>query len=138
MAHKGRQPNLKLINNGKRVLLKDWGKEIFSGITDCSKLLTKEHQKSVQKMLMRINNPDLTPSAIMLEEMQQKESGFFEYIDNYTHQYSKLYRSKSFDKDYFVELEKLAISSHQDQLKMEAKDVLSFDEFIEEYFTVDA
>ena len=68
------------------VLLQDWGKEIFAGVTDCSKLLTKEHQKSVQKMLIRINNPDLTPSAIMLEEMQQKESGFFEYIDKFSHQ----------------------------------------------------
>ena len=120
------------------VLLQDWGKEIFAGVTDCSKLLTKEHQKSVQKMLIRINNPDLTPSAIMLEEMQQKESGFFEYIDKFSHQNRELYRSKSIDKDYFVELEELAISSHQKQLKMEAEDVLSFDKFIEEYFADDA
>ena len=138
VAHKGRQPGLKLRNNGMEILLQDWGKEIFAGITDCSKLLTKEHQKSVQKMLIRINNPDLTPSAIMLEEMQQKESGFFEYIDKFSHQNRELYRSKSIDKDYFVELEELAISSHQEQLKMEAEDVLSFDKFIEEYFADDA
>ena len=89
-------------------------------------------------MLIRINNPDLTPSAIMLEEMQQKESGFFEYIDQFSHQNRELYRSKSIDKDYFVELEELAISSHQEQLKMETEDVLSFDKFIKEYFTDDA
>jgi glutamate--cysteine ligase len=138
VAHKGRQPGLKLRNNGMDILLQDWGKEIFSGITDCSKLLTKEHQKSVQKMLIRINNPDLTPSAIMLEEMQQKESGFFEYINKFSHQNRELYQSKSIDKDYFVELEKLTISSHQKQLRMEAEDVLSFDKFIEEYFAEDA
>ena len=138
VAHKGRQPNLKLINNGKQVLLKDWGKEIFSGVADCSKLLTKEHQKSVRKMLNRINNPDLTPSAIMLKEMQQRESGFFEYIDKFSHQNRELYQSKSIDKDYFVELEELAISSHQKQLEIEAEDVLSFDKFIEEYFADDA
>jgi len=138
VSHKGRQPGLKLTNNGMDVLLQDWGKEIFAGVTDCSKLLTKEHQKSVQTMLIRINNPDLTPSAIMLEEMQQKESGFFEYIDKFSHQNRELYRSKSIDKDYFVELEELAISSHQEQLKMEAEDVLSFDKFIKEYFSDDA
>ena len=70
--------------------------------------------------------------------MQQKESGFFEYIDKLSHQNRKLYRRKSIDKDYFVELEELAISSHQEQLKMEDEDVLSFDKFIEEYFTDDA
>ncbi len=138
VAHKGRQPDLKLINNGKQVLLKDWGKKIFSGVVECSKLLTKEHQKSVLKMLNRINNPDLTPSAIMLKEMQQKESGFFEYIDKFSHQNRELYRRKSINKDYFVELEELAISSHQKQLKMESEDVLSFDKFIEEYFADDA
>ena len=137
VAHKGRQSGLMLTNNGKEVLLQDWGKEIFVGVTDCSKLLTKEHQKSVQKMLSRINNPDLTPSAMILEEMRQTESGFFEYIDKLSHQNRELYRSKSIDKDYFDALEELAISSHQEQLKMEAKDVLSFDEFIEEYFAVD-
>jgi len=138
VSHKGRQPGLKLRNNGMEVLLQDWGKEIFAGVADCSKLLTKEHQESVQTMLIRINNPDLTPSAIMLEEMQQKESGFFEYIDKFSHQNRELYQSKSIDKDYFVELEELAISSHQEQLKMEAEDVLSFDKFIKEYFTDDA
>jgi len=137
VAHKGRQPGLKLRNNGMDILLQDWGKEIFSGITDCSKLLTKEHQKSVQKMLIRINNPDLTPSAIMLEEMKQKESGFFEYIDKFSHQNRELYQSKSIDKDYFLELHELAISSHKRQLKMESEDVLSFDKFIEEYFADD-
>ena len=89
-------------------------------------------------MLIRINNPDLTPSAIMLEEMQQQESGFFEYIDKLSHQNRELYRSKSIDKNYFVELEELAISSHQEQLKMVAEDVLSFDKFIKEYFSDDA
>ena len=118
--------------------MQDWGKEIFAEVTDCSKLLTKEHLKSVQKMLSRINNPDLTPSAMMLEEMRQKESGFFEYIDKFSHQNRELYRSKRIDKGYFVELEELTISSRQKQLKMEAKDILSFDEFIEEYFAVDA
>ena len=137
VAHKGRQPNLILKNNGKGILLQDWGKEIFAGVTDCSKLLTKEHQKSIQKMLSRINNPDLTPSAIMLEQMQQKESGFFEYIDKFSHQNRELYRSKRIDKGYFVELEELTISSRQKQLKMEASDVLSYDEFIEEYLADD-
>jgi len=137
VAHKGRQPSLKLTNNGRQVLLQDWAKEIFAWVKDCSKLLTKEHQKSVQKMLSRIHNSDLTPSAIMLQEMQQKESGFFEYIDKFSHQNRQLYRSKSIDKGYFVELEKLAISSHQEQLRMEAEYELSFDKFIEEYYADD-
>ena len=118
--------------------MQDWAKEIFAGIKDCSKLLTKEHQKSVQKMLSRISDPDLTPSSMMLEEMKQKELGFFEYVDKFSHQYRELYQGKSIDNDYFDALEKLVISSHQEQLKIEEEDELSFDDFIEGYFTDDA
>ncbi len=80
VAHKGRQPSLKLANNGRQILLQDWAKEIFAWVKDCSKLLTKEHQKSVQKMLIRINNPDLTPSAIMLQEMHLRILAMIDWI----------------------------------------------------------
>ncbi len=138
VAHKGRQSGLMLSNNGKEILLQDWAKEIFAGIKDCSKLLTKEHQKSVQKMLSRISDPDLTPSSMMLEEMKQKELGFFEYVDKFSHQNRELYQGKSIDNDYFDALEKLVISSHKEQLKIEEEDELSFDDFIEGYFADDA
>ena len=71
------------------------------------------------------------------KDLQQKEIGFFEYIDKFSHQNRELYRSISIDKDYFIALDELSISSRQHQLKMEAEDVLTFDKFIEEYFSDD-
>ena len=134
VAHKGRQPGLMLSSNGRKILLQDWGQEIIEQIKECAKLLSNEHQKSVEEISVRIGNPNLTPSAVMLEEMKREEMGFFEYIDKFSHQYRNLYQSKIVDKDYFAELDRLALSSQQKQLEIEAQDVLNFDDFINHYF----
>ncbi|SVB05409.1 uncharacterized protein METZ01_LOCUS158263, partial [marine metagenome] len=135
VAHKGRQPELMLLSNGRQILLQDWGQEIMQQIKECAKLLSNEHQKSVEEISVRIDNPDLTPSAVILEEMKREGIGFFRYIDQLSHQYRDLYQSKIVDKDYFSELDRLALSSQQKQLEIEAQDVLSFDDYIAQYFT---
>jgi len=135
VAHKGRQPGLMLSSSGRQTLLQDWGQEIMEQIKECAKLLSNEHQQSVEEISVRIGSPNLTPSAVMLEEMKRKEIGFFEYVDQFSHQYRDLYQNKIVRKDYFSELDKLALSSHKKQLEIEAQDVLSFDDFITQYFT---
>ena len=94
VAHQGRQPGLTLDHIGEKVTLVDWGK-VFLRINECSVLLSDAHQESVESISIRINNPDLTPSAIMLNEMKDQEKGFFEYTDQFSHkdkrQYKKCY-----------------------------------------------
>ena len=135
VAHKGRQPGLMLSSSGRQILLQDWGQEIMEQIKECAKLLSNTHQQSVEEISVRIGSPNLTPSAVMLEEMKREEIGFFEYVDQFSHQYRDLYQSKIVNKDYFAELDKLTLYSQQKQLEIEAQDALSFDDFIAEYFS---
>ncbi len=104
-------------------------------IKECAKLLSNTHQQSVEEISVRIGSPNLTPSAVMLEEMKREEIGFFEYVDQFSHQYRDLYQSKIVNKDYFTELDRLTLYSQQKQLEIEAQDALSFDDFIAEYFS---
>jgi glutamate--cysteine ligase len=104
-------------------------------IKECARLLSNEHQQSVEEISVRIGSPNLTPSAVMLEEMKREKIGFFEYVDQFSHQYRDLYQSKIVNKDYFAELDKLTLYSQQKQLEIEAQDALSFDDFIAEYFS---
>ena len=138
VAHKGREPDLKLVNNGKETSLTDWGDNIFAGIKQCSKLLSTDHQQSVENISLRIKNPDLTPSAIMLNEMQDQEMGFFEYTDQFSRKYQALYKDKTFANNYFHELDEQVISSRNEQLEIESNDVMNFDQFLEDYFANDA
>ena len=64
------------------VTLLNWGQSILARINDCSALLSEAHQKSVRNISKRIIEPDLTPSAEMLNQMKDEEKGFFEYTIN--------------------------------------------------------
>ena len=138
VAHQGRQPGLILSHAGEEVTLADWGESIFEKIKQCSKLQSDAHQESVESISMRIKDPNLTPSAIMLNEMKHQEKGFFEFTDQYSRQYKTQNQQKAFDNDYFLRLDELAISSIKEQLELESNDVLNFDQFLEQYFEDDA
>ncbi len=138
VAHQGRQPGLILSHVGEEVTLADWGEILFEKIKQCSKLQSDAHQESVESISMRIKDPDLTPSAIMLNEMKHQEKGFFEFTDQYSRQYKTQNQQKAFDNDYFLRLDELAISSIKEQLELESNDVLNFDQFLEQYFEDDA
>ena len=138
VAHQGRQPGLILSHVGEKVTLADWGESLFEKIKQCSKLLSDKHQESVESISIRIKDPDLTPSAIMLNEMKRQEKGFFEFTDQYSQKYKTQNQEKAFDKDYFLILDELAISSTQAQLEAESNDAEDFDQFLEKYFEDDA
>ncbi len=137
VAHLGRKPGLNLHQNGKKVSLTDWGESLFEAITKCSKLLSNAHQDSVKSIALRIQNPDLTPSAIMLNEMQHQEKGFFEYTDQYCNKYKKQSQEKIFDSGYFERLDEMTVKSMKEQVEIESNDVISFDKFLENYFKYD-
>ena len=137
VAHRGREPGLKLKHKGGELSLKNWGEVILNKINICSALLSDEHQKSVHEISSRINNPDLTPSAQMLNEMKHEEKGFFEYTDQFSHKYQKLYKGMKINDGYFSELDKLRILSVEKQKEIESGDEISFDQFLEEYFSGD-
>ena len=60
VAHRGREPGIKLKQNSVELKLKSWGEVILSNINDCSALLSESHKTSVNKISARINNPDLS------------------------------------------------------------------------------
>jgi glutamate--cysteine ligase len=137
VAHQGRKPGLMLGHNGEDVLLSAWGESLFGGIKQCSKLLSSAHQESVESISARIKNPDLTPSAIMLNEMSHQEIGFFEFTNQFSRKYKIQNQEKTFDKASFHKLDELAINSIKEQLEAESNDVISFDQFLEDYFEDD-
>jgi len=137
IAHQGRQPGLNLYNNQDKISRDEWADKIFIGINKCSSLLSIEHQNAVKAISLRVHNPDLTPSAIMLNEMQNQEKGFFEYTDQFSHKNKEHYKNLVVDKNYFDELNELSQSSQKKQKQIEASDQINFDQFLEKYMAYD-
>ena len=137
VAHRGREPGLSLCHNGEDVTLLNWGQSILARINDCSTLLSEAHQKSVRNISKRINEPDLTPSAEMLNQMKDEEKGFFEYTNQFSLKNKELFNEMPITEDYFVELDNQKILSINEQLEIESSDTLSFDDFLADYFSSD-
>jgi glutamate--cysteine ligase len=137
IAHQGRQPGLNLYSNQDKISRDEWADKIFIGINKCSSLLSIEHQNAVKAISLRVHNPDLTPSAIMLNEMQNQEKGFFEYTNQFSHKNKEHYKNLVVDKNYFDELNELSQSSQKKQKQIEASDQINFDQFLEKYMAYD-
>jgi glutamate--cysteine ligase len=69
--------------------------------------------------------------------MRENKQGYYQYVNEISHQYKDLYRQQEIDKKKFSDLREIAKSSLRRQAEIESQDKISFDEFIAEYFSLD-
>lgn len=134
VAHEGRNPKLMLMHRGKQTSLQKWGNDIMTKIEQCAILLSESHQVSVRNIACRINNPDLTPSAIILSHMKECNKGFFDYTNLLSKQYRSDFLSNTINQKHFDYLDHEAKISCKKQQQIEASDLVDFDIFLTEYF----
>lgn len=134
VAHKGRQPGIELIRQSSKVLLKDWGLELGEEIIKCAKLFGKKHQSDVEQIIRRFDSPDLTPSAVIISEMENRNQGFFDYTNSCSKKYRREFLSLPTDQQHFNFLDQQAKLSCEKQQRIEQADTLSFDDYLEQYF----
>lgn len=134
VAHEGRNPKLMLTRRGKQISLQKWGSDIITKIEQCATLLGESHQASVRDIARRINNPNLTPSAITLFQMKECNQGFFDYTNSLSKQYRSDFLSNKINQKHFDYLDHQAKISCKKQQQIETSDLVDFDIFLTEYF----
>ena len=80
----GGKPGFNLSRDGKTVSLKSWATEIIDGVLKLH-LIDKGaqcsgYESSVKKQSRLVDDPDQTPSAMMLGELSEKKMTFSDYI----------------------------------------------------------
>lgn len=138
-AHHGRQPGLKLHRNGKPILLCTWATEIFNTMVDLCKLLDRNHAGTPYTSALKtyyelVEDPDLTPSAKILQQMEENGESFFPYSMRHAEQHARYFQSLSQSEERTQFFRQTAEESLAKQQQMEAGDTLNFDEFLERYF----
>ncbi len=140
-ARGGRDPALLLQRGDQSCSLKDWAAEILGNLAQLAAKLDGDQagdfSAAIDHYQALVQDPDLTPSAQMLEIMSAEQQSFFEFA---------LARSAS-NRRYFESLEAInearmadlateAVASHARQKEIESKDSTSFDEYLRNYFAV--
>jgi glutamate--cysteine ligase len=140
-ARQGRAPDFLLHRDGAEVTLASWANEILDKVAAVAELIDRAaedgcytHAVQVQRDL--VSEPMATPSARLLEQLQQAQCGFFDYAIEVARGHRDYFASITpLSSERQKEFEREASRSIEQQLEIEARDAVSLDEYLANYFS---
>ncbi len=138
VAHKGRTPLLKLKRQGGYYALKDWGLELLEDMRQVAVLMDRAKQSSqyvkvVEAQRPLFENPDLTPSAVMLREMREHGEGFYAFANRMSQAHHSYFTAAPIGRERLQMLEASVKASWLKQRQIEAADTMNFADFMRWY-----
>jgi glutamate--cysteine ligase len=84
VARSGREPGLMLERGGRRTSLTAWSAELFDSMQGLAEILDarradRPYASALRDQLAKLENPEATPSARVLKEMEQRGESFEDF-----------------------------------------------------------
>ena len=139
IVERGREPGLSLSRGDGETSLQDWANELFKQLQPIAHALDcshgdDSHGKAISAMKQRLQQPELTPAAQLLEEVRSSGSTYFQTAMRHAQQHREFFLDSTLDPAVEEEFVSLAAHSLEDQKAIEAADTLSFDDFLRSYY----
>lgn len=139
VAHLGRKPDLKLWRSGEQITLKTWAEELMEAMEPVAQLLGEAHgldcyMDSHMLHLDLVRNPDMTPSAKILDELFSNKESYYEFARRKSIEHRDIFLERTLSDEKESLLKEMAKSSIQKQAEIESSDEISFEQFLENYF----
>lgn len=139
-AHRGRDPQLKITCYSEQVLLRDKARELLQAMRPVAELLNRVHDEDcytdcLDSQIQLAWNPDLTPSARMLEAMRTHDEAFFSFARRKSLEHRDYFLDRQLDPAQEQAFREMAQQSLQQQATLEATETEDFDSFLHAYFT---
>ncbi len=140
VARNGRDPGLTLQRGGQAIPLRQWACELVDATEAVAELLdqtlgTDAYRRTVAIQRAAVADPDRTPSARILAQMRAQGETFVEFALRHSHEHARRFRSHPLPPDEQQALDALAAQSLREQAELEASDTVSFEEYLENYFS---
>jgi len=137
---RGREPGLRLRHNGQDVELRVWADEVLEAMQGVAEILDacepdKRYTSALAAQRDVIRNPELTPSARVLAEMRDNEESFFAFAMRKSEEHRAAYLAMPLSAEREAFFRDAAERSLQEQRAIEASDTLSFEQYLERYFS---
>lgn len=137
-ATEGRRPGLQLTRNGAAVALDQWAFELLDGLAPVAELLdraqgTTEHQQALKAQRAKVADPQLTPSAQQLAELQSHGEDFSHYALRHSQLHAQALRKQPLPPTQQQALQDSAHASHKVQQALEMQPGKDLDAFVAEY-----
>ncbi len=139
VAHRGRDPKLELKYNSSSIGLKDWALQTLDGMASVAELLdtnrpNQPYRAALQQQIAKVNDPELTPSALMLNEMRERQEGFYHFAKRMSEQHYRYFTQLELSAEREAFFDQAAADSLLKQQAIEAADTLTLDEYLQAYF----
>ena len=135
---RGREPGLSLLKLDGEYNLVDWAEEILERCEQLADLLDSNcsdgrYKAAIEAQRAKLENPDLTPSAQVLEALKQSNISHDELILRESRRHREALMANPLSVEQQQYLEQQAAESLQAQTDIEAADAIEFDRFLAEY-----
>jgi glutamate--cysteine ligase len=140
-ARSGRDPSLRLTQEGRQRSLPEWGREIVEGVRAVAEVIDRgdgndSYRQAVDAQAALLDEPSATPSARLLEELGRSGSSFFEFAMQAARGHKEYFRSLvPLQPERMEQFENETRSSLARQREIEQADTLSFDAYLKRYFS---
>lgn len=140
MAKNGRDPEFRLSRNGESVSVNQWANEILDGVKMVASEIDRHDNnesycEAVSLMQKRVDDPDETPSARIIAELQAANTGFFRFALQMAESHRDYFASITQPKMASMErFRNEATESLQRQRDVEDSDTIDLDEYLSEYY----
>ena len=137
VVSRGREPGLELSQQGRPIPLKDWAEEILNETLSISELLDEVHQhddhcKATNAQLDKAKDSELTPSAKILQRMNELKTSYFKFAMNQSLANSDYFRSLTLDEKNINTLKAMSEQSNLDREVIEASDKMDFETYLKQ------
>lgn len=139
VVNRGRQPNLKLNNNGEETPLSEWAGTLLASMSSIAQTMDQafsstDYSQTMTEQMAKVDDPELTSSARVLREMTEKNLPFFRLAMEYSKQWSEHFRTRPLSEAKQSLFDEECTRSTLAQAEIEQSDTLSFDEYLKNFY----
>lgn len=139
VVERGRDPELRLLQDGRHRSIADWGGEILAEMVPVAALLDRleegePHGEALAALAPRLDDPARTPSGRLLDRLESTGESFLEAMLGLAREQAEAFRDTPMDPAREALFDELVATSHDQQADIEAADEEDFDTFLARYF----
>jgi glutamate--cysteine ligase len=142
VALKGRETDLQLESDGKRLPLKAWGRTILGQCEPVAAALdaahggSSAHREALAEAASRLEDPETTPSARVLHAMARNHgNSFLRFVLIESTLHKGTLKTRELARDAHERFARLAAESLDEQREVEAADTVDFESFRRQYLS---
>lgn len=139
VVSQGRDPKMRLLSAAGEQSLPQWGAALLDDMERVAVVLdnsyeTDVYSKAVRAQRDKLANPELTPSARILADMQASGETFFRFAMNQSLAHSEQYAKRPLDDTQRQAMQRQAEESWERLAQIESQPQENFDDYLRHYY----